>query len=299
MNDKILRNIQSLSLKLKQNSPQIKCTVAAVGYITAVGYAIHDTVKAIDIIDEHKANIDDIKEDLEANVEDVKESDLAKEYIATGVDLVKCYWKTLSLTTGSTVLLILGTKEWDSKTAALAATVAGLESDIKKYRKNIIDKYGEEADEEARGIHKETIEYETKDENGKKKKVKEEVKVADEDILGLDEYSFYFDQGCREWSKSPEYNLTYLMGLEEQFNYDLQRRGHVFLNEVYDAVGKERTPQGQVKGWTREGTERISLGVFKFNRRTGDLNNGDVIRRIEPVIICSPNVEEEPIIQKI
>ena len=35
-------------------------------------------------------------------------------------------------------------------------------------------------------------------------------------------------------------------------NQKLQMNGHIFLNEVYDALGLERTTAGAVVGWLRE-----------------------------------------------
>lgn len=44
----------------------------------------------------------------------------------------------------------------------------------------------------------------------------------------------------------------------------LIHRGHVFLNEVYDALGIERTPEGSVVGWVLgdRGDDFIDFGIF-------------------------------------
>lgn len=50
----------------------------------------------------------------------------------------------------------------------------------------------------------------------------------------------------------------------------LHAKGHVFLNEVYDALGLERSPEGQIVGWAlndnydpNEGDGYISFGIFE------------------------------------
>jgi hypothetical protein len=46
----------------------------------------------------------------------------------------------------------------------------------------------------------------------------------------------------------------------------LQGRGYVFLNDVFDMLGLERTPAGQIVGWlkgSKGGDGYIDFGVFR------------------------------------
>jgi hypothetical protein len=56
----------------------------------------------------------------------------------------------------------------------------------------------------------------------------------------------------------------------------LQARGHVFLNEVYDALGIPRSQAGAVVGWVRgQGDGYIDFGLFNSeNDRARDFVNG-------------------------
>ena len=96
----------------------------------------------------------------------------------------------------------------------------------------------------------------------KTKKVKKEVKVVDDNNFGP--YSRFFDESCYEWDKNPEYNLTFLTQMENQMNNQLRAKGHLYLNEVYDALGMERSKAGQVVGWLYDPNNENLHNLFYF-----------------------------------
>ena len=63
---------------------------------------------------------------------------------------------------------------------------------------------------------------------------------------------------------------------QNYYNARLQTRGHVFLNEVYDAFGIERSSAGSVVGWVLDsdgpGDNYIDFGMFEAYNR--DFVNG-------------------------
>jgi len=58
-----------------------------------------------------------------------------------------------------------------------------------------------------------------------------------------------FDEHNELWSDNSEMNLNFLRAHENYFNHMLRSRGHVFLNEIYDALGLPRTVEGAISGW--------------------------------------------------
>lgn len=46
-----------------------------------------------------------------------------------------------------------------------------------------------------------------------------------------------------------EYNEHFLQAQENYFNKLLRIRGHVFVNDVLDALKMQRTPDGAITGW--------------------------------------------------
>jgi hypothetical protein len=69
------------------------------------------------------------------------------------------------------------------------------------------------------------------------------------------------------------------MFIRSQQNYAndlLNARGHVFLNEVYDMLGIERTSAGAVVGWVRgNGDNEIDFGVLNDLHSGQRFINGD------------------------
>ena len=91
-------------------------------------------------------------------------------------------------------------------------------------------------------------------------------------VNGINQISTYarvFGADNGHWSPSKAQCEMFLAAQQNYFNDILKTRGHVFLNEVYDALGFDRTPAGAVVGWVRghgddyidfnyqEGAERV------------------------------------------
>lgn len=56
---------------------------------------------------------------------------------------------------------------------------------------------------------------------------------------------FSFDTS-KDWTPIPEYNLMFLRQVETNMHELLRSRKHVFLNEVFDALGIKRTSEGAI-----------------------------------------------------
>jgi hypothetical protein len=59
----------------------------------------------------------------------------------------------------------------------------------------------------------------------------------------------YNAETSTNWSKDLEVNLLFLRTTENHLNDQLRARGHVFLNDAYDALGMKRTSHGAIAGW--------------------------------------------------
>lgn len=66
------------------------------------------------------------------------------------------------------------------------------------------------------------------------------------------ELTAWYNEECTAWSKDPQCNKMYLLYQQNYFNDVLRTRGHLYLNEVYDALGIPRTKAGQMIGWVFE-----------------------------------------------
>lgn len=58
-----------------------------------------------------------------------------------------------------------------------------------------------------------------------------------------------FDNTSPSWRNELEYNLVFLSSQQSFANELLKRRGHIFLNEIYDMLGMQRSSAGAITGW--------------------------------------------------
>lgn len=92
-----------------------------------------------------------------------------------------------------------------------------------------------------------------------------------------DLYSRRFDQYNKHWTRRMDDNVMFLLAQQGWANDLLQARGHVFLNEIQDMLGFDRTPQGQLVGWIKGG-KGIDFGI----EREVDAEPGVVILNLNP-----------------
>jgi hypothetical protein len=168
------------------------------------------------------------------------------------------------------------------RNAALTAAYVAIDEAFTQYRERVVDKYGEEQDQEFRyGVEEVTI----VDENGK---THEEKRVGPE---AISMYARFFDEYSMNWSKEPEYNIVFLHCQQKWANDMLKARGHLFLNEVYDALGLDRTTAGSVVGWvvSLDGDNYVDFGIFKDHSTSNQLK--DFVNGREGSILLDFNVD--------
>ena len=66
------------------------------------------------------------------------------------------------------------------------------------------------------------------------------------------------------WDPSEDYTSQNLAAVQLWANRRLERKGHLFLNEVFDQLGLSRTREGALVGWLKngEGDNYVSFGDF-------------------------------------
>lgn len=262
-------------LVLQKHSPEILLGVGIAGTVASAVLACRATLKVEAVLDNHREKVDKIHEcwqkvqdgdiDISAYSEQDKKKDLVVTYTQTTVDFIKLYGPAVTLGVASLACIISGHGIMKKRNIALMAAYKAVEEGFSAYRKRVIEEHGEEADYMYKhGLRKqEIVEAAYTDENGVKHKAeKKEVFVQDPNNPSI--YAKFFDESCAQWSKNPEYNLMFLRAQQNYYNDMLKSRGHVFLNEVYDALGIERTQAGAQVGWVigPEGDNYIDFGIF-------------------------------------
>ncbi|GHV42407.1 hypothetical protein FACS189490_11290 [Clostridia bacterium] len=282
---KIGKPFSKLSFKLQKHSPEILIVVGVVGIVTSAVLACKATTKVSEILEAAKKDIDSVHEvlndnptDEEYTVEDSKK-DLAKIYIQTGFKLVKLYAPALALGVLSIGSILTSNDILRKRNTALSAAYIAVDKGFKEYRSRVVEKFGEEVDRELKyNIKAKKIDEVVIDENGKEKKVKSTINVADPNTYS--DYARFFDDGCAGWEKDSEYNLTFLRTQQQYANDKLIANGRLFLNDVYEALGIPPTKAGQVVGWVYDlknpvGDNYVDFGIYDLHReKVRDFVNG-------------------------
>lgn len=296
----VSRAFHNIGFQIQKHSPEILAVAGVVGIVASTVMACKATTKINDVLEEAKDKIDLIHECEEHGCTPMGEEytperakkDLTIAYVKTGLEFAKLYGPSVVLGTLSITSMLASNNILRQRTAAYAAAYATVDSSFKNYRNEVIERFGKDLDRELKyGIKTKEVEETVTDENGEEKTVTKTVQVVNPDAPS--DYSFFFDDGCIGWEKDAEHNLTYVNHMQNYFNEILQARGHVYLNEVYDAFGVPRTRAGQVVGWLYNkngepnGDGYIDFGVFNVNREA----NRRFVNGLERVILIEPNVD--------
>lgn len=277
---KASRLVSNIGFSLKKHSPTIFMGLGIVGTVASTVIACKATTKIGSIIEEKNKTINDIHEVLadpemkDKYTEEDSKKDLTIVYTQTGIKLLKLYAPAIALGTLSIASIIMGQRILNKRNAALASAYMAVDQGFKRYRKNVVERFGEQVDKELRyNIKAKTIE----DPNKKGKDKTEEVLVVENPNDEISEYAKFFDENTSsEYQKDPEYNLMFLRRQQDWANEKLKNKGHLFLNEVYDMLGIPRTKAGQIVGWLYDPNNKdtdsyVSFGIYdpskELNRR--------------------------------
>lgn len=264
------------ALTLQKNAPNILFGVGIASSVTSTVLACRATLKLDEALEEGQKQMARVKAadpDILENYSHMDQKrDITLIYVQTGIEVVKLYLPAIGFG-----ILAVGslTKSHDlltKRNAAITAAYAAVDQAFKEYRARVVDRYGEQVDQEMRyGVEKVEIVDET---TGRKKTVKRA--APGEPSM----YAKFFDEYSRQWSKDPESNFIFLRCQQTYFNDLLIIRGHVFLNEVYDRLGLPHTQAGSVVGWMMGNDDEphdnfIDFGIFNRSDQTiRDFMNG-------------------------
>lgn len=268
---KATRLLNSAGYQIKKHSPELLMTAGLVGTVVGTILACKATTKVSEIMEEKNKLVEDVHTCLNEQPEQYTEEDSKKDltiiYTQTGLKLAKLYAPAVGVTILSFASIICGHRILKKRNVAIAAAYAVVDSSFKKYRQNVIEKFGEGVDQELR-FNIKSKELKSKDENGKTVKEKVEYIDSENPLEGISEYSRFFDAASRNFEKDAEYNMMFLRRQQDYANDLLKSRGHLFLNEVYDLLDIPRSKAGQVVGWIYDknndkGDNYVDFGLYK------------------------------------
>lgn len=268
-------------LLAQKNSPSLLFGAGVLGMVGSTVLACRATLKLQDVLEKTEGDLGMAKtlEHREYSDHD-RQKDVAIIYTRTVVNVGRLYAPAVLLGAASIGCLTKSHSMLNERNLALTAAYAVVDKAFGEYRGRVIEKYGEDQDREFRFA---TEEVEIIDDKGRQ---------TTQLMPGPDASSMYarfFDQYSPNWSKEPEYNLLFLRCQQNYANDLLKSRGHIFLNEVYDMLGLERSRAGAVVGWvvSRDGDNYLDFGIFKGDTR----NSRDFVNGREGSILLDFNVD--------
>lgn len=258
----VTRMVGRQVLVARKNSPAILFGVGVTGVVTSTVLACRATLKMDEVLEdaENKKQLAEttLREHPSQYSQDDFEQDLKVLKVKTAIEITKLYAPAILVGTISIAALAGSHNILSRRNAALTAAYAGLDRAFKEYRQRVSDEYGEEKEREFRyGVSTETIQ-EDKESGIKKHIAKHYGNVTSEYARLFNKYS------SRNWTGVPAYDWTFLSGIQMMCNDMLNARGHLFLNEVYDSLGLERSKAGAVVGWVKNGNGDgfVDFGIF-------------------------------------
>lgn len=281
--DAIGRKIAQQGLLASEKSPKILFVAGVTGMVGSTVLACRATLKLDDVLAE-------VQEDREKSHEAFQlvntpgyqggatysEAEMRKDLTIITVrgvgNVVKLYAPAVLLGAASIACLTKSHSLLEERNLALTAAYAAVDTAFTRYRERVVDRFGEETDQELRYEVAETQDI-VDEETGKL--------ISETHIIGAPgaAYARFFDQDSSyNWSRDPDINLLFLRNVQNYTNERLRARGHIFLNEVYSELGLSHTTAGAVVGWRwnkGSGDDYIDFGIWEGkSHELRDLHNG-------------------------
>ena len=264
-------------LTVKQYSPEILVITGVVGVVTSAVMACKATRKLDPVLETHKQNAANVHKTFEKNPDEkAQKRELTKVYMRTGVEFAKLYGPSVTLGVLSITGILASNNILRRRNLALAAAYTAIDTSFKQYRGRVVERFGEQVDKELRlGAHQEKIEVVETDENGKEKKVKKNVTVVDNPMPS--DYARYFAYpDAKAAEPNSDYNAFFLKVQQELANHMLRANGFLFLNDVYEMLGIDKSVAGQAVGWVYDknaddhGDNYVDFGIQEVYRKRSD-----------------------------
>lgn len=244
----LTRAIGAAKLALKANAPTLMVAGGVVSMGAGTVIACKQTLKIEEVLANHVPSLEKVEqgEKLELSSYGKKEAqqDRIKIYTRAGLELGKVYAIPVVLWTGGAALVFGGHRMMVKRNATLALAFTGLKSAFDKYRQNVVETFGSDADQAMYGGHvtREVVDPVT----GEKSIVQE----RDWDSSAGDPYNRIFEQGATSaWEPDLSVNRMFVANQQRFAQQLLNRRGYLWLSEVYSALGFPENDISRVVGW--------------------------------------------------
>jgi len=267
--------------KVKQYSPQIMMAVGAATSVAAVVEAVKQTPKAIDILEEHKKELETFKEVLDEKPEQYQVADYKKDTYAlcirTGLKLTKTFAMPMIMEAASLICFFGAHKIMSNRNKTLSVALATMTDAYNSYRNKMIEALGEEKEEQIRlGTTKDKITKEITDKSGEVKKVTERIDVVDPSNIGP--YDILWVEGDPGFDQSEELRTLYKANVAD-----------MWTKFIYETKVRDKVPLAEITKYFKDNKEAYSneLHIVAGYKQSDD--DKRVIIRSKNVEVKQPN----------
>lgn len=248
-------------LKIDKNRPTIMVVAGVVGLGVTAVMAARATRKLDPILDSHAKQRVEIPTTTVTQQQEKRE--IVRLYYHTGYQLGRLYGPTILVGTLSATSVLSGHRILKGRHVATMMAYTGLLDQYQAYRARVSETFGEELEKD---IHAGAVgKWEEDPDHPGEAKLKAQFKPEDQKGSYLRPL---FDESNDNWVRDPMSNYLFLKAVQNHMNNLLKFRGHVFLSEVYDALGIPRTQETIVTGWVQNGNGDNFVDLGFMTERT-------------------------------
>lgn len=251
----VSRTVARQALIAQKNSPKLLFVAGIVGFGATVVLSSRATVKMNDVIDNAQDELQLAQTMLESEEvptynEAEHREDVTKIYIDTAFKTAKLYAPAIIIGGLSVACLTKSHTIQAKRNSALTAAYISLERAYTSYRDKVCAEVGREKEME---LYEKPQICQIHDPYGNPQEAQ----------ITSSPYAKFFDRTNKHYNLEHDRNVIFITLQQNYLNDRLKARGHVFLNEVYDALGMDHTTAGAVTGWVvGNGDDYIDFGPF-------------------------------------
>lgn len=277
------RSLGSVQLGLQKNAPTILTGAGIVGFIATTALTIRATTKAVDALPVIAEDVRIVKQQIKDDDVHGREAqkELVKVYAHSSLVMAEIFWPALLTGSASIACVIAAHGMMVKRQASLVAAYTALDAGYRAYRSRVREEFGEEKELALYRNPKTRTVYDDE--------MERPCEIIDTDDTMPSPYARFFDECSPNWTKTPEYNLMFLRAQQDWANDRLHAHGYLFLNEVYEALGLQRSQAGQIVGWQLKGNGDgfVDFGLYAI----GDECNRAFVNIIEHTVLLDFNVD--------
>ena len=263
----------------KHHSPTIMLIGGSVAVIAGGILACKETLKADEVIDIHRSQLEKIDIATEEYSDDYTSSDRTRDliqvYCGTAGRFAKLYAPAALLEVAGFAAIFAGFGIIKKRYGLALSTIATLDKKISqvtdsflKYRGKVIDEYGQEVDSKfladeypIKEIEKTVVDEDGNETVEKRQGLKFNVTNSD--------FTRVFDAYNDKWQGNPLLDENFLTQVQDWYTLQLQKHrfDHVFMNTIDRELAFEESGIGHFYGWTDKsgcGVNFNILPVFKM-----------------------------------